>query len=313
MQEKNDGYLFLGRVFQSHVSENFEAMLNQKYSGHIGVETKYDISEIDTTYQPTKPEYIENYNDLINYRSYFVVGEDLDIVAEEINKVCKEPGNQHTYEVIVNDSRIDRDKDSEISFVGDDRVTMLVVKIPKVELNRMIFEGNAAKCNASYGTEQEKTYCSEYILSDKGLKEVYEKGYIMYFDNTHKVMDAISTTTFDPDNILDIDKNYQIENGARIFNYKQSCQVKTSMDYNEEDELNNEEFQTPNLSFNTDSLSAEAKLYYDGFLQVMNMPDDIRDYMLQTFKDSLDPEVYNELYNYYLKNNPTKDGYDEGM
>ncbi|MGN0961012.1 MAG: hypothetical protein ACI4PF_02290 [Christensenellales bacterium] len=274
-------FVYLARILTESAGKRLELLLNgedPKIIGSTPQDNSFVLSDVSSKLNldlaPNKVEafrWLENYKKMQKIRSYYMIGNSLDDIADSINTLAFQPNTEVAYQKLLN-GKTGRMED----YFAYNRPVMAVIKLPISELDRLLTQGYAEKRTGDYGTDIERSQLDEITLGDDALRQIYKNNQFMYYGPIHKVMDKISSTPFDTKHIFKYD-------------YMPSTTIGLENTQNK-------------VSFNSQELSPEAKVYYDAFVEVMNRPKEERDFILPSFKEMLDKTTYEELLNYYSQN-----------
>ena len=281
--DKQEPYVWLARLLTASAGERLEELLKGNNPSVIGSRPQDNslvlsdfVDKFNPDNAPSKVEafkWLENYKKMQKIRSYFMVGDSLESIAESINTLAFQPNTEEAYSELENNQL----GSMEDYFAGD-RPTMAIIRLPLSELERLITQGYTERRVGNYGLDTEKKQLDEITLGDDALRQIFQNNQFLYYGETHQVMNAISSMPFDPNNIFK-------------YEYKPSISVGL-------------ENTNSNISFKSKKLSEDAKPYYDAFVEVMkNMPEEVRDDVLLTLVETLGPDKFKELQDYYHAHN----------
>lgn len=294
---QNQEYVYLGRLLTKEGAESLESFLSGGNPKQLGVAPsensirlsepieEFDVSKANNTHKALI--WRNNYRELKNVNSYFMIGDSLDEIASNITTLAHEPLNESTYNQLLNsDGQILRDENS--SFFGDNCPVLIVMQLPSKEVERLIREGLGERAEARYGTDISTEKLSEITISDKGLKEILSsKDNILYYGKPHEVISSMSSINFDPNELFNSNYTpaFTIGLEKQTSNNIQNSSTKQSI-----------------------KLSPKMQEWYDAFVTAMSMPEEDREFMFLTFKEALGEDGFKLLMDYYNQNNSSSVG-----
>lgn len=283
---QKEEYVYLARIFTESDSKRMEALLRGENPQRIGsapLDNSLVLSDFVDQFDPSKAKdkveafkWLENYKKMQQVRSYYMMGDSAEAIANSINILAFQPNTEKAHAAISNG-----EMGTMEDYFAYDRPTMAVIKLPLSELERLLTQGYAERRVGDYGTDFEKQQLEELTLGDDAIRQIFQNKQIALFGETHDVMKKLSSMDFDPNNIL----KYQ---------YKPSITIGFKNHTNNSNQTSN----------NSSSLTADDQAFYLALVDIMARPKDEKDFMLEELQQILDAKSFQRIMDYYNSNNP---------
>ena len=181
--------VYLARVNNIADGENIEDLLNGNNPSTIGTDNSAlfpstVVRGVDTSKASSATEAImwkKNAESTASTATYFFYGADLGQLRDNIVTLLNEPTSEDAID------RIECGKATAGDRIGDNKTTLIIMKIPVKSLNAQVDMGNAELRVGKYGTDN-ISEIDEVAVSDAFMKKFCKKDNVFAYDTLAKTI-----------------------------------------------------------------------------------------------------------------------------